>query len=192
MSFRILILDAFEAHRNVVVKFLYNVRPEAEVHQFDPSRSGRPHEDFDWAGYRLIIMDSRLGKENGLQWFKEYRNSVEDFPPVVFLSSENNVDIAVNAMKLGAGDFLLKKGLKPQRLKQAIAEILPEDKPHTDMLPDVKPLEQASSTARYSGADTQILPETARAQSEARQVVEESEENDYWDEQTQILGRLPG
>jgi len=193
MSLRILILDSSEPHRNVVVNFLHKFWPEAEVHQFDPARAGRPHAEFDWAGYQLIIMDSLLGDENGLQWFEEYRRSEEDFPPVMFLSCENRVDVAVKAMKLGAHDFLTKKGITPQQLKQAIEAILPKDNMYQDMLPDMKPLPEQQNTMQYSGADTQILPGGAGDKGATLQQVEEVDEadSDYWDEQTQILAKPP-
>ncbi|WP_455198978.1 response regulator [Kaarinaea lacus] len=184
MSLRILILDASEAHRNVVLKFLYKMRPQAEVHQFDPSRSGRPSADFDWSGYQLIIMDTRLGNENGLGWFEQYSSSIANFPPVMFLSSENEVDVAVKAMKLGARDFLAKKDIKPQRFKQAIEEILPEETIHKDILPDLKPLPAQQDTMQYSAADTQILTraELSSHINDDRQVVQEAEEpqGSYW------------
>ena len=187
MSLRILILDAYEAHRKVMVGFIGHIRPDAEVHQFDPSIAGKPHADFDWASYKLIVMDSRLGRENGLEWFKDYSATIDDFPPVMFLSSQNDVDIAVEAMKLGARDFLLKKGIKQSRLRRAIQNILPEAEPLSDLMPD------HHSTLEYDAADTQVLSESARDKVAAAQTVEEIDEdtNTYWDEQTQILHEPP-
>jgi len=190
MSIRILIVDAYEAHRKVMVGFIRHIRPDAEVHQFDPSIAGRPHAAFDWAGYKLIVMDSRLGKENGLQWFEEYSSSIEDFPPVVFVSSQNKVDIAVKAMKLGACDFVAKKGIKQSRLKSAVQDILPEAMLVADLMPDLKPLPEHHQTMQYSGADTQILPGTAKAKAAMVEAVDEAT-NEYWDEQTQILHEPP-
>gem|GEM_PF-6443102 len=194
VSFRILIVDAYEAHRKVMVGFINHIRPNVEVHQFDPSIAGKPHADFGWAGYKLIVMDSRLGRENGLEWFKDYAESIEDFPPVLFLSSQNDVDIAVKAMKLGARDFVLKKGVKQSRLKQAILDNLPEPEPLVDIMPDLKPLPDHHSTLQYDAADTQILPESVRDKAEAEKMTEkeiEEETNNYWEEQTQILHEPP-
>jgi FixJ family two-component response regulator len=166
-----------------MVGFISRIRPDAEVHQFDPSIAGKPRADFDWAGYKLIVMDSRLGRENGLEWFKDYSATIDDFPPVVFLSSQNDVDIAVEAMKLGARDFLLKKGIKQSRLKRAIQNILPE----------AEPLPNHHDTLDYAAADTQVLAESARDKVAAAQTVEEIDEdtNSYWEEQTQILHAPP-
>ena len=125
MSGRILIVDVYASHRRVLVGFIHHIRPGMEVHQFDPSIAGRPHATFDWTGYELIIMDSNLGKESGLEWYKYYSASFKNFPPVMFLSSQNSVDIAVQAMKLGADEFLLKKGILQNRLKDAITALLP-------------------------------------------------------------------
>lgn len=193
MSFRILIVDIYEAHRKVMAGFIHHIRPDAEVHQIDPSIAGKPHADFDWAGYKLIVMDSNLGKEDGLEWFKDYSASIEDFPPVVFLSSQNKVDIAVKAMKLGARDFIAKKNIQQDRLKEAILEALPEASPLADLMPDLKPLPKHHDTMQYGGADTQIIPPPAAAESSASSFVEEvtGDADDYWDEQTQILHAPP-
>ena len=193
MSIRILIIDAYDAHRNVLVGFLNHIRPDVEVHQLDPSRAGRPQADFDWAGYELVIMDSRFCDENGVEWLEEYGSTVENFPQVMFLSSQNNVDIAVKAMKLGAKDFLLKKNIQQDRLKQAITSLLPDPPPPADVMPELKPLPDHHNTMQYSAADTQVLPESAKAQAEARQMVDAVDEatSNYWDEQTQILHEPP-
>ncbi len=191
MSIRILIVDAYEAHRKVMVGFINHIRPGTEVHQFDPSIAGRPHADFDWAGYKLIVMDSRLGKENGLQWFQDYSESIENFPPVMFLSSQDDVDTAVSAMKLGARDFILKQGVNQNRLKEAILDIVPIP-PMVDIMPDMKPLPEHSNTMDYAGADTQVLPEAARDKVGANQVDEVIDDSEaYWAEQTQILHEPP-
>jgi len=45
----------------------------------------------------------------------------------MFLSSLDNVDIAVHAMKLGAKDFILKKNVNQRKLKEAILAIVPPE-----------------------------------------------------------------
>ena len=193
MSIQILIVDAYDAHRNVLVGFLNHIRPDVDVHQLDPSRAGSPQPDFDWAGYALVIMDSRLCDEDGLQWFEDLRSTIDNFPQVLFLSSQNNVDIAVKAMKLGAKDFLLKKNIQQDRLKEAITSLLPDPPPPADVMPELKPLPDHHNTMQYSAADTQILPGTAKAKADARQMVDavDEETHTYWDEQTQILHEPP-
>jgi CheY-like chemotaxis protein len=196
MSSRILIVDAYEAHRKVMVGFIHHIRPDTEVHQFDPSKKGRPPQDFDWGCYQLIVMDSRLGKEDGLQWFEEYQMENEDLPPVMFLSSQGDVETAVQAMKLGARDFILKKNINQRKLKAAILSIVPP-KPLSDLMPDLKPLPEHYNTMDYGGADTQVLPGTAKAKAAAviaaGTYVEEvdDEVENYWEEQTQILHEPP-
>ena len=193
MSLRILIVDVYEAHRKVMAGFIRHIRPDAEVHQFDPSIAGKPHAEFDWVSYELIVMDSRLGEEDGLEWFRDYSASIEDFPPVVFLSSQNTVDIAVKAMKLGARDFIAKKGIQQSRLKEALLDVLPELPPRADLMPDLKPLPSHHDTMQYGGADTQIISPPAGVTSPSPSVVEEvtGDVDEYWDEQTQILHAPP-
>jgi len=176
-----------------MVGFINHIRPDADVRQFDPSIAGRPHAGFDWSGYQLIVMDTRLAKEDGLQWFQDYSADKEDFPPLIFLSSQNDVDVAVQAMKLGARDFLSKKNIRQDRLKQAILDALP---PPADLMPDLKPLPDRNDTLDYGRSDTQVLPDSVRdkvAAAKANEVeeVEDDEMEHYWAEQTQILHEPP-
>jgi len=138
-------------------------------------------------------MDTRLAKEDGLQWFQDYSADKEDFPPLIFLSSQNDVDVAVQAMKLGARDFLSKKNIRQDRLKQAILDALP---PPADLMPDLKPLPDRNDTLDYGRSDTQVLPDSVRdkvAAAKANEVeeVEDDEMEHYWAEQTQILHEPP-
>ncbi len=59
--------------------------------------------------FDLVILDYNLGrgKKNGLQMLEEIRK-VNQEVPIVFLSGEGTIEIAVKAMKLGAIDFIEK------------------------------------------------------------------------------------
>lgn len=57
--------------------------------------------------YQLIILDLRLGKENGLHVLERIK---KDFPniPVVMLTAHSQSDIIMKSVQLGAEDFLVK------------------------------------------------------------------------------------
>jgi len=199
VAIKIYIVDAHASHRKVITGFLAKLRPDVIVDLHDMT-TAMPADDFDWSQYSLLVLDSRLGKASGLDWLRQLKDK-PGLPPVIYLSSQNNVDVAVQAMKLGAADFLTKKGMNPTRLKQVFGDVLPP-KLVVDMMPEMKPLPEHYETQQYSMADTQILPpEVAQAEAESppaepstesdRQATqpepESIEDEEYWAEQTQIL-----
>lgn len=91
----------------------------AEVDEYDPLR-GRPGADFDWSRYDILLLDYKLGpNEDGLVWLRDYRRS-PGFPPTIVLTAEGDEYIAVKAIKLGAAEYINKKDLTPNRLREVI------------------------------------------------------------------------
>lgn len=184
---RILIVDSYAAHRKVIEGFVKHMRPDAEIDNYDVEGLGRPVGAFLWSQYELLIIDSHLGSTgSGLDWLRDYGDT-DNFPPTIFLSSEKSVDVAVEAMKLGARDFILKKGIDPKRLRKAIIDVLPPE-PIADVMPDMKPLPDHYDTQRYAAADTQVLPSSMKPEMKP---VEDESTDDYWDQQTQVLHVTP-
>lgn len=183
---RILLIDAYESHRKVMIDFFYTHRPDIKVDVYDPVIVGKPAANFDWQQYQLVIMDTQLGDDDGLAWFRELRE-IKDFPSLVFLSLHNKVDIAVEAMKLGARDFILKKGIRSQRLKQMMAENLPE-RTTTDFVPQVKPVPEEKPKQAVRSVASE--PDTVKVEKPAP-AAPLPEDDEYWDQQTQILYNPP-
>ena len=65
----------------------------------------------------IIILDNNQGKDHlsGVEFFRVYRQRYQT-THFLFLSSNTNLDIAVNAMKLGAYDYIIKSKLGLERL----------------------------------------------------------------------------
>jgi two-component system nitrogen regulation response regulator GlnG len=55
----------------------------------------------------LVLLDMRLGKQSGLEVFQELRK-IDPKCLVVFITGHGNADTAIEAMKLGAHDYLVK------------------------------------------------------------------------------------
>ncbi len=66
----------------------------------------------------VVLLDVRLGDENGIDCFRELRR-VDDQLPVIIITGYATVDNAVEAMKLGAFDYF-KKPLDFERLIKVI------------------------------------------------------------------------
>lgn len=71
----------------------------------------------------LIILDQNLAEEKcGLDYLREIKNITPD-TPVLFLTSHNSIDAAVEAMKLGAMDFIEKNSASYIRIRAALERI---------------------------------------------------------------------
>ena len=58
----------------------------------------------------ICLLDIHLGKEDGLSLLK-YLNTKNNFTPVIFLTAQGDQEKAVEAMKAGATDYLIKSNL---------------------------------------------------------------------------------
>ena len=67
----------------------------------------------------LIVLDYSIAGMSGLELMKKVK---EDHPEVdfIFMSGQNDVEVAVKIMKLGAVDYVVKNEKAPARLVQAI------------------------------------------------------------------------
>ncbi|HZH70925.1 MAG TPA: response regulator [Mariniphaga sp.] len=75
----------------------------------------------------IIILDYSFDGINGLEFMKRVRM---DHPEIdfIFLSGQNSVEVAVNIMKIGAADYIVKNAQAPQRLVKTIEYLLSTQK----------------------------------------------------------------
>jgi diguanylate cyclase (GGDEF)-like protein len=69
--------------------------------------------------YDLFFLDYRLGESNGLDILKEIREKGYMLP-VIMLTGQGDQEVAVQAMKTGATDYLVKSGLTSESLSKAV------------------------------------------------------------------------
>ena len=69
--------------------------------------------------YHIYFIDYRLGKQNGLQ-ILEKLSQMPFHCPVVFLTGKGNKEIDIEAMKMGATDYLIKSELNTEKLERCI------------------------------------------------------------------------
>ena len=69
--------------------------------------------------YDLFFLDYRLGEWNGLTILNEIRE-MDYMLPVIILTGQGDQEIAVQAMKAGATDYLVKASLTPESLFKTI------------------------------------------------------------------------
>jgi two-component sensor histidine kinase len=67
-----------------------------------------------------ILLDFRLPDMDGLAWMARNTAEVDTAVPVIILTGYENQDTAIEAIRTGADDYLLKQELSPRRLRFAI------------------------------------------------------------------------
>ncbi len=85
--------------------------------------------------YDLVIVDYMMPKINGLEFIKIFRDYYENIPIVMLTAVGDDVDLQINALELGANDFLSKPINAPifkariiNMLKLRKSQLLIEDK----------------------------------------------------------------
>ncbi len=107
------------------MSFLSEAFPHAELHPYDPVASGRPDAEFNWARFDVLLLDYNLGPDdNGLDWLRAFKRESNRFPATVLLTSADDEEVAVKALRHGAHDFLRKQDLSPHKLAEGIADAL--------------------------------------------------------------------
>ena len=122
-SISVLIIDDSEDMRHLVRHYVMVEWPHAKIEDWDPISHGKPGQDFPWRDYDVVLLDYRLGTEDGLLWLKEFRLN-SDCPPVIFMTGQGSEDVAVRALKAGAHDYLRKHDLSQARLVGSMKDVI--------------------------------------------------------------------
>ena len=131
MSLRVLIVDDHAEFRALLRYHIASRWPAAEVREYDPVAAGPMPEEFTGAGIDLVLLDYQFGDHgDGLEYLRRFR-SMSRFPPVIMLTAAGNEDLAVQAIKAGAADYIPKSVMTHERLTSAIQSALDSRHPQT-------------------------------------------------------------
>ena len=114
---RVLIVDD---ERNV--RLMYRAALENLFNVDEAESGGKALEMFAAHKYNLAILDLRMPEMSGLELL-ERMNELDVKTPVVIITAFGDVPNAVNAMKMGAIDFL-QKPLTPDQLRAVVKDVL--------------------------------------------------------------------
>ncbi len=113
MAERVLIVDDDPEVLGILQEFIKRAEYEPDCFlEAQDSISAVQHEKFD-----LAIVDLKLGKKNGLEVMTALHETNPDMP-VIILTGYGTVETAVEAMELGAFNYLTKPIMKDELLFQ--------------------------------------------------------------------------
>src|SRR5688500_10698482 len=119
---KVLLIDRDAGFRQALSGIFSATWPGARIEHYDPE-GGRPGPGFALADFDLVLLDNRLGAEDGLDWLKDF-TARPGCPPTVMLAGQGSENVAVRAMKLGAYDYLPKQLLTKESLEQIVTQAL--------------------------------------------------------------------
>ena len=110
----ILIIDDEHGIRNFLIKGLSRhvgfIEAAEDINKAEELRQ-RCHFD-------LIIADIRLPGKSGVEWVADLREA-GFMTPVIFITAHSHLDVAIDALRVGASDFIIK----PFRIDQIQAAV---------------------------------------------------------------------
>ena len=115
------IIDDDEAVRDSIKELVESINLNAEI--FDSADSFLDSFTTDSAG--CLVLDVRLAKMSGLV-LQERLNEMDAKLPIIFITGHGDVDMAVDALKSGAVDFI-QKPYHDQNLLDSINDALELD-----------------------------------------------------------------
>jgi DNA-binding NarL/FixJ family response regulator len=130
---RLLLIDDNADFRLLLGQLLQVAIPGVEVVEWEAESRGHPGADLDWSVYSAVLLDHKLGNEDGADWLQEFRERGMDLPPLLYLAGNDAAASAVRAMKLGALDVLMRSDLNPVRLAAALGAALREQEARREL-----------------------------------------------------------
>jgi diguanylate cyclase (GGDEF)-like protein len=116
---KILVVDDDEDDIFLVKELLREGFPGIEV-AFDSANSSQEaQEHLDKNQYDICLLDLRLGENDGISLLNLAKKKCATVP-VIFLTGQGDQEKAVEVMKAGAADYLIKSRLSVENLERAI------------------------------------------------------------------------
>jgi DNA-binding response OmpR family regulator len=126
-TIRILLVEDNREFANLVELFLRKHEPETfEVTWKDNGAAALEVLEVD-SGFQVILMDYFLPGKNGLEITKLIQEKGYDLP-IIFLTVNKDFDLAVEVMKLGVEDYLVKEEISTPVLPRAILSAIERKK----------------------------------------------------------------
>ncbi|MFW5923859.1 MAG: response regulator [Planctomycetota bacterium] len=119
MSYRTLIVDD-EKNIRLTLRDILDTMEDMEVEAVSSGEEALKHienEDYD-----VVLMDQRLPKMQGLELLRRTIGLRPD-AKIIIVTAHGTIESAVEAMKLGAADFI-QKPISPEHIREVVSDVL--------------------------------------------------------------------
>lgn len=120
-SLRVLVVDDNPQDRRLVVRELRKAYPDSQV--FEAIDEQQLVERIDEANFDIVITDYHLRWSDGIRVLQAVKQRLPSCPVIMFTGTGSE-EIAVEAMKLGLDDYIIKNVKHLVRLRGAIQAVL--------------------------------------------------------------------
>ena len=156
--FRLLIIDDDSIDRQSYLRFLAGDKTSSYI-VIEASSALEGARLLAEGPYDCVVLDYRLPGTDGLSLLQSFRESTGPTPPspVVMMTGQGNESIAVEAMKRGIADYLVKDGLSAEAFRRAIKNAVARWRLHVDVAEKSRRLEHANMELKQRAEEMQRL-----------------------------------
>ena len=104
---KLVIIEDDEAHYQLMKRSIIKAYPDASIHYFQEAAGCL--QRLDEINPDLVMADYLLPGMNGIEFLKSLNQEKRDIP-VIIITGQGDENLAIQAMKLGAWDYLVKSG----------------------------------------------------------------------------------
>lgn len=104
---KLVIIEDDEAHYQLMKRSIIKAYPNASIHYFQEAAGCL--QRLDEINPDLVMADYLLSGMNGIEFLKSLNQEKRDIP-VIIITGQGDENLAIQAMKLGAWDYLVKSG----------------------------------------------------------------------------------
>ena len=104
---KLVIIEDDDAHFQLIKRAIIKAYPDASIHYFQEAAACL--KSIDEINPDLVVADYLLPGMNGIEFLKSLNREKRDIP-VIIITGQGDENIAIQAMKLGAWDYLVKSG----------------------------------------------------------------------------------
>jgi signal transduction histidine kinase len=156
--FRLLIIDDDLIDRESYLRFLGGDKTNSYI-VIEASSALEGARLLAEGPYDCVVLDYRLPGTDGLSLLQSFRESAGGTPPspVVMMTGQGNESVAVEAMKLGIADYLIKDGLTAEGFRRAIKNAVGRSRLHIAVAEKSRRLESANLELKQRAEEMQRL-----------------------------------
>lgn len=114
----VLLIEDFPEDRAVYRRYLQSNSEEEYI--FIEAESGAEAFDLYQHDIDVVLLDYMLPDMNGLEWFSQWKQEQENLPIIIVLTGQGDENIAVEFLKMGAADYLVKDRLSAEKLNHSL------------------------------------------------------------------------